>query len=359
MAGLDIFNTYTLMAILERVKPVPTFFKSRYFPTSDGDIFASDKVLVEVQKDGERIAPFVSRRAGDVPLDRDGYSVHEFQPAYIAPSRLLTLDDLEKRGFGEALFSNSSAEQRAALLQQRDLTDLDKAITRREEWMCAQTMINNACEMQTYADGEKKGEKLYVKFFNEKSEHTYTVANKWDDPKANIRGDVIAMCNMLIDNGLPAEDLVLGADAYEAVLADPELREIIKTFSGINAGAVNEQLTSYPGVTYAGKLNFGGNILNVFCVRESVLSDGKRTPLFPADAAMVTFPGCGHTMYGQIAQIDYGTIGYTSHAATRVPKFTIDQANDVRKLRLAARPLPAPINYCPYIYAAKVTGSNP
>ena len=71
---------------------------------------------------------------------------------------------------------------------------------------------------------------------------------------------------------------------------------------------------------------------------------------------MVTAPNCGHFMYGQITQIDYGSTEYTSHPGIRVPKFTLDQDKDMRKLRLASRPLSAPKNYCPYIRAKKAVG---
>jgi len=77
---------------------------------------------------------------------------------------------------------------------------------------------------------------------------------------------------------------------------------------------------------------------------------------FPATSAMVTAPNCGHMMYGQITQIDYGSTTFTDHAGIRVPKFVLDQDKDIRKLRLGARPLAAPKNYCPYIYAAEVVG---
>ena len=69
---------------------------------------------------------------------------------------------------------------------------------------------------------------------------------------------------------------------------------------------------------------------------------------------MVTAPGCGHMMYGQITQIDYGSVDYTTYAAKRVPKFMVDQDKDIRRIRLGTRPLAAPKHYCPYIYAANV-----
>ena len=59
-------------------------------------------------------------------------------------------------------------------------------------------------------------------------------------------------------------------------------------------------------------------------------------------------------MYGQITQIDYGSTDFATYAAKRVPKFVLDQPGDKRKLRLATRPLAAPKDYCPYIYAADV-----
>ena len=38
-AELNFFDTYILMAITEEIVPRQTFFKDRYFPTGDGDIF--------------------------------------------------------------------------------------------------------------------------------------------------------------------------------------------------------------------------------------------------------------------------------------------------------------------------------
>ena len=92
-------------------------------------------------------------------------------------------------------------------------------------------------------------------------------------------------------------------------------------------------------------------------VDETYVDNSNQTQkFFPATSAMVTAPGCGHLMYGQVTQIDYGSTDPVSYAAKHVPKLVVDQANDTRKLRLATRPLAAPKDYCPYIYAANVCG---
>ena len=52
------------------------------------------------------------------------------------------------------------------------------------------------------------------------------------------------------------------------------------------------------------------------------------------------------------AQMNFGSTEFSTVAAKRVPKFVVDQDRDIRKIRLGTRPLAAPKNYCPYIYAA-------
>ena len=91
--SLNMLETYTLMAIGEEIVPRANFFRDRYFPTDAGDLFASDKVLTEYRKGDRKMASFVSPRVGDIPMDRRGYEIHEYQPAFIAPSRPLTADD--------------------------------------------------------------------------------------------------------------------------------------------------------------------------------------------------------------------------------------------------------------------------
>lgn len=357
MAELNFFDNYIMMAITEEIVPQASFFRDRYFPTGAGDIFAADKVLTEYKKGDRKMACFVAERVGDIPMERRGYEIHEYQPAYIAPSRLLSLDDLNKRGFGEALYPGSTPAERAARLQLKDLTELDARIQRREEWMAVQTMINNGCTMQEYVDANTVGNQKIVRFYDVSSDHTYSVSPKWDTTTGDFFGDVKNMCRMLSKRGLRAVDLVLGTDAADAILEIEKVQKLLDKNSGIIIGEVDQQLSQYDGVVYMGTLNFGGFKLNLISVDETYIDDSNtEQKYFPATSAMVTAPGCGHMMYGQISQIDYGSTEFKTYAAKRVPKFAVDQDRDIRKLRLGTRPLAAPHNYCPYIYAANVVG---
>lgn len=138
---LNFFDNIILAAAVEEVVPAVGFFKDRYFPTGAGDIFKADKVITEYRDGDRKLAAFVAPRVGDIPMTRSGYEITSIKPAYIAPSRLLTLDELTKRGFGEAIYPGMDEQQRAARLLVDDMADMDARITRREEWMAAQTMI--------------------------------------------------------------------------------------------------------------------------------------------------------------------------------------------------------------------------
>ena len=355
--NLDFFSSYNLIASVKQVVPRASFFRDRYFPTGAGDLFASDKVLVEYQDGDRKMAPFVAPHVGDIPVARDGYTVSEYAPPRIAPSRILSIDDLAKRGFGEALFADMDQAQRAARIQVQDMQDLDGRIARREEWMCAQTIINNACTVQEYIDAATAGESKSIVFYTgATTDHTYSVGTAyWNGQTGDFFGDVKAMARMLSKKGLPAADLILGTDAADAILDIQKVRDLLDKNSGIITGEIRQSLTQYDGVAFMGVLNFGGFMLNLFSVDEEYVdASGTAQKYFPAKSAAVTAPGAGHLMYGQITQIDFGSSDFTTHVGARVPKLVVDQANDVRKLVLTARPLAAPKNRSPWIYAANV-----
>ncbi|MCL1866615.1 MAG: major capsid protein [Oscillospiraceae bacterium] len=351
---INILSTYHMIALIEEITPITTFFKDRYFPTAESDIFASDKVLTEYRKGDRKMAAFVAPGVGDISIDRGGYEINEYQPAYIAPSRILTLDDLKQRGFGEALFSNQTQAQRAARIVLQDLSDLEDRITRREEWMCVQTMINNACEMQEYVDSKTKGDILRVRFYDKESEHVYIVSKPWNSDDGDFFGDVKAMCRMLSKRGLRAVDLVLGSQVADVISNIPKVQKLLDN-RNMEYGSLSPELTSHPGVAFMGTLNFGGFKLNLLEVTHGYVDDsGVEKPYFPATAAMVTAPDCGRLMYGQISQIDHGQSDFATYAQRRVPKLAVDQNKDTRKLRLGTRPLAAPKDYCPWTFAADV-----
>lgn len=212
---INFFDNVILQAISEEIVPKVSFFKDRYFPTGAGDIFKANEVLTEYRSGDRKLAAFVDQKAGDIPIGRRSYEVHSYKPAYIAPSRLLTLDELTKRGFGEALYPGMDEAQRAARLLADDMNDMENRIARREEWMAAETMIGNGCVMQEYIDGATKGDSLVVKFYDGTSDHTYTASKKWNENGGDFWGDVKAIRRMYTNLSMGSKATDAQSAAFE------------------------------------------------------------------------------------------------------------------------------------------------
>ena len=351
--NIDLFDTYTMMGMVSTIVPPPTFFRDRYFPTGAGDLFSTNKVLLEYEDGNQKMACFVADKAGDIPVARDEYDVMEFIPPRIAPSRLLTVDQLQERGFGEALFSGVTPAERAQRMHLKDLTDLDARIIRREEWMCAQVLINNGCDVVEYADNQTIGRTRRLKFYEgATSDHIYTVSVKWNATGGDFFGDVAAMCKDLASRGLAAADLVLGGTAGAAIRNLEAVQKLLDN-RRMEYGTMRPKI-EYPGVAWMGQLNFDGFLLDIFSVYETYENDaGQGVPYFPAKSALVTAPSCGRLLYGAITQLEDDGQFHT-HTGKRIPKFVPDKDKDTRKIRLGARPLPVPRNKLPFMYAANV-----
>ena len=151
--AFNFYDTHTLLMSVKQLPPLHTFLLDRYFPTNAAsDIFATDDVLVEYRKGSKKAAPFVAPRKGGITILRDGYTMKRFTPSYIAPKRPLTIDDLKKRGFGEALYPNLSPEQRQGVIMMGDLDELRNMNLRRKEAMAAEVIFTNGCIMDEYID---------------------------------------------------------------------------------------------------------------------------------------------------------------------------------------------------------------
>ena len=361
--NVNILDTYYMAGLWEGLSPVNTFFRDRYFPTLAGDIYAADKVLVEYRDGDNDMAPFMVLDADPINVKREGYEIHDYEPTCIKQSRNLTADQLKQRGFGEAILSQSTEEERAAKLVQEDLALLERRFTRTEEYLCAQTMINNGFTVNEMLDANTVGKQATVKFYdpNLGNDGAYNIGTAWTSNTgwSEIVEDVRNMCRSLTRRGLPAKDLVIGQAVADVLLANTDFRALVDKMSGIViASPIVQELTKYDGVSLLGVINFGGYMLNVIVVDEQYRGlDSSNPPVpewknyFPAKSIMVTAPGAGHLMYAHIVHMDDdGNI--ETITGKRVPDLFVDRKRKVREIILESRPFAAPLNYSPWIYAA-------
>lgn len=347
--ALNYTDTATLLAAYKEQKAPNRFLQSRYFP--DGTVFTTSQVLVEYKDGNQKIAPFVSPEIGGKVVRRKGYVANAYKPAFIAPKRALTIDNLTEKGFGEALYGELTPAERALQITADDLTEMDEMIVRRHEQMCAQVLQENALTMNHYGDDNNLVDTKKIEYFEGTNQAVYTPSANWGSAGADILGDIAAVAQELAKRGLPATDVILGTAAADAFLNDEKIQKLLDN-RNYNIGVV-DPTEGFPEAVFLGQINCKGYKLNFIQYAATYeAEDGTTTPYIDPKVAIVTAPACGVTNYGAISQIDYGQTEFTTHAEKRVPLYAIK--DQVREVALRTAPLVQPKHKNAFIKATVI-----
>lgn len=353
--AFNIYDTHTLLASVQQLPPLHTFLLDRYFPTNPAsDIFSTDDVLVEYKKGNKKASPFVAPRKGGITILRDGYTMKAFTPSYIAPKRPLTIDELKKRRFGEALYSQLTPEQRQGVIMLSDLDEMRDMNMRRKEAMAAEVIFTNGCVMHEYVDDLHHFEEKEVRFYDgEQNPAQYTPAAKWDTSEASGKqmiNDVDAMIFMLVSRGLAATEVLMAPDVADIFLAN---EWIIKLLDNRNYQIGGVDPATLPnGAVKLARLNIKGRMIDFLSYQDTYTDvDGTVKPFIPAGKIAVGAPAAGRTVYGAITQVEQSDGEFHTYTGVDVPKYVSDAIHNVRELTLTTAPLCMPNNENPFITA--------
>lgn len=354
----DFYSTRRLLMLIQGINEAPSFLRDRYFPSGNADVFNTEKVLAEFRDGDRRLAPFVVSGSPGMDVSRQGQRMREYEPPTIMPSRPITLDDITKRGFGEALYGDDiTPEQRANLLAMRDMDELQNMIARREEQMASETMRENGCKMYAFVDMMKPTLANEVCYYDgEANPAKVAITTDWDQPEADIFGDLGKMTLMLTQEGLPATDLVVSPDVADAVINNEKVQKFLDNRRYELGNVDPTVLPADSGAAVICTLNVKGRMISVISYDKVYTDDeGKTRQYMPAGTAVLTAPGAGRTLYGCVSQVEQADGMFHSYPGRRVPKFTADARNNVRTIAVSSRPLMIPNNVNPWIFAQVIT----
>ena len=358
---MNIYDTYFMLEAVREIPLEHTFFKERYFPTDTAlDIFGTSKVLVDYKEDTQGIAPFVLPRIGAIPVGRDGFSTYELEPPNISISIPLTIDQLNNRGLGESLLSTKTPAERAQYFLMNDLANLSARISRTEEILSVQTMIDNGCVMRHRTDREDVYEDIEVKFydgpnnpalFTPSSTWTHSTYSNGTWTKGSFYNDICSMIKMLTRKGRPATEILVAADVGDFLMSDGWILAMLDN-RRVEMGHIKpELLTEY--VRELGVFNFDGRLLPIIVNDGSYQKNGVDTPYIPNGTVIVTAPNVGKGLYGAVTQMEADG-NYHTYAARRVPMHYFSQRPPVKETQLTSRPLLVPRRANPWTVAKNV-----
>jgi Phage major capsid protein E len=333
---LNIYNTKTLLAAIERMMPVRTFFRSTFFPVTR--TFVTEEVWIDYKKGKRKMAPFVAPRVGGITVDRQGYRTDKYTAPKIAPQRAITVDDLVIRGMGENVFSQRTPADRQAELLGRDLAELDEMITRREEWMIRELLFNGKITMKGYVDRTNTNyieQELDYGFTNKE---ILTGGDLWSETTSNPYADLKRWrLEVIQKSGRAPTMVVLGQRASDAFLNNEVIQKKLDIKNAL-LGQINPVIQD-DALTYIGRLPELG--LDLYTYNEWFLDDnGQEYPMVPEDHVLLARPNMGEILYGAITQLEGGR--FVTFEGDRIPKSWDDNQNEQRMLRISSRPVPKP-----------------
>lgn len=326
---IDIFEPRTMLAFVESMSKPNTFLRDTFFK---GREFSTTKqVDIDIKKGSRKIAPFVNEKIGGKLVENSGYKTETFEPPLVAPYKITTAADIQKRSMGENIYSAKSPDERAAEKLVKDLAELEEMITRREELMCAQALF----EGKITVEGDGLEHEIDFNFTNKQ---TLSGADKWSDPTSKPLADLKRWQREIQQKGHVTGDIVImAADVVDNFINHSDIQKILN-LRHLKVGEVNiEALPN--GVTYIGQIPGIGKIYeyNEYYLAEN----GTMKPMVPDGTVTLLSSVASFSMaYAAITIVKDDE--FTTFEAERVPD-TWTEKNPARKIaQLNSKPLPIP-----------------
>ena len=334
---ISIYEPRTMAAALDKMMPARAFLRRKFFGGTP-ETSATEKVDVDIRIGGRSVAPFVNPRSAGKAVDRPGFETRTYTAPLLAPMRVITTDDLQTRLPGEHAYAGTDPNDRLAKLLGRDLADLDEMISRAEELMARNALVNSSIRVKgddvDYTITFPRDASLAVGLL--------AAAQRWSATTADIYGQIIDW-NILIEKltGVAADTLVLSAEAAKALVGNAENRAKLNTLN-MQMGRIAPE-APIEGASYLGE--FAGTGVSIYAYSEWYRDPdtGILTPMIPAKTILLGSSKAYTAMrYGAVSVVDGETIGLVP--APRVPESWVERNPAGRFVRLSSRPLPVPVD---------------
>lgn len=337
--SIDLNNTRTLLAVLEQSYTPSTLFRDTFFPNER--TFVTPEVDMEYRKGGREMAPFIVPGTRGVNTARGGFTTKSYKPPMMKPKRIVTADDLNKRAFGENLYSQRTPAQREAEIMAKDLADLTDMNVRRMEWMCAQVLLNGKFDAAGYADDGELTLVDTITFSDWTQKETLSGSDTWDNASADIYGDLKSISQKISRNaGMHPTIAIFPYNVEDYLLKNTDIMKwlTVPNSQNLTLMSLQPRIVS-PGVRRIGYIQSLDLELYAY---DGIYTDstGQIQQYIPDDHVIVGVPGRGMQLFGAITQIEGKT--YVTYEGKQVPKVTVNEEDDIKSLALSSRGVPCP-----------------
>lgn len=332
----DFYDPKTLRGVIQKVNPVKTFFKSRFF--SETVTFPTETVSFEFYANKRRLAPYSNPRLSSNVLNRDGYEVKTYHTPLISPSRVITNDTLAMKLLGEMHYNSGiSPDERAAKIAANDLNELLDSIARREEFMCAR--VKQDGKLNITAPGLND-----VLDFGFANIETTQAADKWS-ASYDILAKLREKASLLRKNGTNPNMLILGTNAAEAFMNNNKIMKLLD-LRRVDVGEIKPAELE-DGVEYLGRIAIPGLFCDIYSYNEFYYDEASNDslPYLDVDCAILqNARESNYMLHGAVTYIDSKTGEYVTEMNEFVPRTWSEVDPPIKHISVSSRPCPMPID---------------
>lgn len=339
---MKYYTTRSLLEVITKVKPPTTFLTDLFFRGEK--YFDTDEVLIDYEKDGETVAPFVAPMTKGITVEREGFKTKKITAPRLAPQRIMRIEDLDHRFAGEDFSSKKTPQERQNELTLKDYADLEKMNIRAKELMVSQLLFNGEVIVKGFTNDERSKFVEQVIRYDHELQFELTGNDKWGEANANILKDIShAEMKVSTQSGRVPDVIVMGSDAYEAAMEDENFFKKLDN-RRVSLGTIEPKFVDST-VKLVGEIGqmqvyvYYGQYQETHDLNGDKLEKPEMLPFVPGNKVLVAVSGLNQYGYGVVTQMENDG-NFKTYKAKSVPKIITDVKNDVKLMRLTTRPVP-------------------
>lgn len=293
---MDIYSTRAQLAAIDLMPREYTFLHDMF--CADKGAVEDDKAIYDFRKGSRRMAPVVHPGTGGVLMERDGYETREVGFCCVAPERVIEVEQLKTRAFGEDILGAMTPAEREKKMLARDLVDMRKAIQRRREHMVRQVLLTGKLEMFKYTNEGRDLQPTLTANYG--FTQNYTPATAWNQSGAQIEYDMEKIFDLVYDGLGYVDIIVMAPDVAAAMLANSNYMQRLD-IRNVDIGDINAKYRGQ-GVRFIGH-NIDG--VEMYSLSGSYVDDdGSLKPLIPTGKLIAGSKGMLNIYHGPVTQVE-------------------------------------------------------
>jgi hypothetical protein len=217
--------------------PAPMFLSSFFTLKADG-IHESEYVEIDIQRDGEELAPVLKDCTGYNVNDDSVYSNKEFKPPVFGEEAQFEACNLIDREPGENPYESKGFMRKAMQKVRRALNKLMPKIRRSIELQSATILQTGVCSLLG-----KDGTVQYTLDFQPKASHFPTVAVAWTGGAGTPLQDINNLAKLNRRDGkFTSDTLIFGTAAWAGITQNAAFKEALESRRGVTASVRPESV---------------------------------------------------------------------------------------------------------------------